>query len=152
MKCNRKIGAGMLSVALVAALLWGAPWVQAEETAETRDGVFIHITHGAEDAHRLLMALQMARMMSADHPVLVYFDIDGIHAVLKTSEDVSHDSFPSAKEQIAALTENGVILMACPGCLNAAGESPENLMEGVAVADKERFFNFTSGRILSFDY
>jgi hypothetical protein len=44
-------------------------------SAENRDGVFIHITHGTDDPHRVLMALNMARMMSPNHPVLVYFYI-----------------------------------------------------------------------------
>ena len=50
--------------------------------AETRDRVFIHISHGADDPHRLLMALNMANIMSADHPVVVYFDIKAVEAVL----------------------------------------------------------------------
>mgnify|MGYP000688777189 CR=1 FL=1 len=39
-----------------------------EETAlehGPRDGVFIHVSHGPEDAHRVLMALKMAEVMAA---------------------------------------------------------------------------------------
>jgi hypothetical protein len=42
--------------------------------------------------------------------------------------------------------------MACPTCLKAAGKTPEDLAEGISVADKDKFFNFTKGRILSIDY
>jgi hypothetical protein len=42
--------------------------------------------------------------------------------------------------------------MACPGCLKAAGKSPEDLAPGIEVADKERFFSFTKGRIITLDY
>jgi hypothetical protein len=42
--------------------------------------------------------------------------------------------------------------LACPGCLKAAGKTESDLMEGVKIADKEMFFNFTTGRILTIDY
>jgi hypothetical protein len=42
--------------------------------------------------------------------------------------------------------------MACPGCLRVAGKTENDLMEGVKIADKNKFFNFTSGRILTIDY
>jgi predicted peroxiredoxin len=120
--------------------------------AEHEDGVFIHISHGASHPHRLLMALNMAVIMSEDHDVLVYFDIDGIDAVLKDSQDVSYSHFPTSKTQLEELRKRGVTVMACPGCLKAAGKTPEDLAEGVQVADKAAFFSFTKGRILTLDY
>jgi hypothetical protein len=36
--------------------------------------------------------------------------------------------------------------------LEAAGKSAEDLMEGIQVANKEAFFDFTDGRILTLDY
>jgi predicted peroxiredoxin len=120
--------------------------------AETRDGVFVHITHGPDDPHRVLMALNMAAMMAADHPVLVYFDIDGIEVVLADAENITHAHFPASQTQLEALTAKGVTLMACPGCLKAAGKTPADLADGIEVADKARFFSFTSGRILTLDY
>jgi hypothetical protein len=42
--------------------------------------------------------------------------------------------------------------MACPGCLKSAGKTADDLMPGVAIADKKQFFSFTKGRILSLDY
>jgi len=122
------------------------------QAAETRDGVFIHISHGADDPHRLLMALNMAVMMSADHPVVIYFDIKAVEAVLKDSKDVRFAHFPSSKTQLAELAKRGVTMMACPGCLKAAGKSPADLAAGVQVADKAKFFSFTSGRIITLDY
>ena len=51
--------------------------------AESRDGVFIHLTQGKEDPHRVLMALDMALTMSEDHDVLVYFDIKAVEVALR---------------------------------------------------------------------
>ena len=56
------------------------------------------------------------------------------------------------QEQLNELLTKGVPLYACPGCLRAAGRTPADLRPGVQVADKDAFFSFTPGRILSIDY
>ena len=58
----------------------------------------------------------------------------------------------AAKAQIAKLIERQVPLMACPGCLKAAGKTAADLAPGIRGADKEAFFGFTKGRILTLDY
>ena len=98
------------------------------------------------------MGLQMASVMAEEKPVLVYFDIKAVEAVLAESEDVSYKQFPSSKTQLVNLKEKGAILMACPGCLKAAGKTPADLAEQVQVADKNKFTTFTTGRILTLDY
>lgn len=117
-----------------------------------KDGAFIHISSGSNDVHRLLMGLQMAVKMSEDKDVLVYFDIKGIEAVLKDAKDFKFATFPSSKTQLTTLISKGITIMACPGCLKAAGKSEKDLMDGVKIADKEKFFSFTKGRILTIDY
>ena len=116
------------------------------------DGVFIHISHGKDDPHRVVMALQMANIMAEDKDVAVYFDIKGIEVVLNDAENIEYPTFQGTLEQLDKLKEKGILLMACPGCLKAAGKTAEDLMEGIIVAEKEKFFNFTKGRILSLDY
>lgn len=140
---------------MAAVLLSGmvATSAVSEPAAESdRDGLFLHISHGTDSPHRLLMALNMANMMAEDHDVLVYFDINGITAVLKDSEDIKFAQFPSSKDSLAALKAKNVLLMACPGCLKAAGKTEEDLAEGIRIADKNLFFSFTNGRILTLDY
>jgi predicted peroxiredoxin len=141
----------MLLVAVVVFSFLSCQSVDADNEPTT-DGVFVHISHGSDDVHRLLMGLQMAVLMSEDKDVLVYFDIAGIEAVLKNSEDFTYSHFPSSHTQLKFLLENGVTVMACPGCMKAAGVTTEDLMDGIQVADKDQFFNFTSGRILTIDY
>jgi predicted peroxiredoxin len=116
------------------------------------DGVFIHISHGMNDPHRVVMALQMASMMSKERDVAVYFDIKGIEVVLKETGNIEYPTFKGSLESIEELKEKGISLMACPGCMKAAEKSPDDLLEGVNLADKETFFNFTKGRILTLDY
>jgi predicted peroxiredoxin len=122
------------------------------EAEAPTDGIFIHISHGYDDPHRVAMALQMANMMSEDKDVAVYIDITGVMFVLKDAEDISYSHFPSAHTAIQNLIEKGVPVMVCPGCLKAAGKSEEDVMDGVMIADKKKFFNFTEGRILTIDY
>lgn len=124
--------------------------VQADDSF--KDGVFVHISHGSDDPHRLLMALNMARIMSDDHDVLVYIDIKGVDAVLKDSPDITYSHFPSSQTQFSALLKRGVTLMVCPGCLKSAGKSKEDIAAGIQIADKKAFFDFTEGRILTLDY
>jgi peroxiredoxin family protein len=42
--------------------------------------------------------------------------------------------------------------MACPGCMKVMGVTDDMLKEGVVVASKDRFFDFTEGGILTLDY
>jgi predicted peroxiredoxin len=146
--------AALLAVAALVAGCGEQPQLvmEPEVAAPPRDGVVIHISHGPEDAHRVLMALQMAVLMAADHDVLVYLDIHGIDVVLADSDDLSFSHFPSSQAQIARLLELGVPVYACPGCLKAAGKTPDDLAPGIQVASTEVFFSFTDGRILTLDY
>ena len=129
-----------------------APPANPEPVEPPTDGVFLHISSGIESPHRVLMALKMAELMAAEKDVLVYFDIKGIEVVLSDADDIAFAQFPSSKAQLAKLLELGVPIYACPGCLEAAGKTPEDLAEGIQVANKDAFFDFTEGRILTLDY
>jgi predicted peroxiredoxin len=123
-----------------------------ETETPVRDGIFIHITECYNDPHRVLMPLKMAVMMSSDKDVLVYMDIHAVHILVKGSDDLKYADFESAHNYIKQLTDNGVGVYACPTCLKIAGFKPEDLMEGVKIAQKDKFFNFTKGRIITLDY
>ena len=127
---------------------------QSEEEVkkEVKDGIFIHISSGPEYNHKVLMALKMANIMAEEKDVLVYFDIDGVHVPLKEAVEITHDGFPSAQEQLQSLIDKGVTIFVCPTCLDVEGKTPKDLMKGVILADKEKFFSFTEGRILTIDY
>ncbi len=119
---------------------------------DVRDGVFVHLSKGAEDPHAVSMALKMADLMAADRDVLVYCDLKGINVVLQDAPDIRFPTFDSSRTQIKALMGRSVPIYACPGCLKALGKTPGDLMPGVRVAEKEAFFSFTKGRILTLDY
>jgi len=132
-------------------LLWTAN-LGSEAAEKAKEGVFIHIQSGPDKAHSVLMALQMAKIMADTRDVLVYVDVDGIGVLTRDSDDLAMDPFGSSKKAIDELIEKGVAVMACPGCMKVKGVTEEDLMEGVRVAEKDSFFAFTSGRILSLTY
>jgi predicted peroxiredoxin len=145
--------------AVLAVLLSGCGVDVSMETGETptavpalRDGVFVHISHGTDDLHRVAMGLQMAVLMAADRDVCVYFDIRGVEVVLEDAPDMAFSHFPGSHAQIAKLLDAGATVCVCPGCLKAAGKTADDVMDGVEIADKDRFFGFTQGRILTLDY
>lgn len=124
-----------------------------QEGGLPRDGVFIHISHGADDPHRLLMGLRLATTMAeAGKDVLVYCDINAVGVLATSAPDLSFEPFPTLYELLARLADLAVPVMACPTCMKVAGIEAHDLRSGVTVAQKERFFSFTQGRILSVDY
>ncbi|HOH99717.1 MAG TPA: DsrE family protein [Bacteroidales bacterium] len=141
----------------MAFLVWAcqpaqAPEQTSTEIQEVKDGVFIHISAGSENPHRLLMALGMANKMADDKDVLVYMDIEAVKVLVKDAGPVAMEPFGDHITLIQNLLSQGIGVLACPTCLEVAGIDPENLMEGVQIASKEKFFGFTEGRILSLDY
>jgi len=117
-----------------------------------KDGVFIHITESYNDPHRVLMPLKMAVMMSKDKDVLVYMDIHAVELLVKGAKDMHFADFESGQTYIKRLIDAKVGVYACPTCLKIAGFKKEDLLDGVQVAQKDKFFNFTKGRIITLDY
>lgn len=125
---------------------------QEKDKLQDKEGLFLHITTSYDNPHRLLMPLKMATMMANDKAVLIYMDIEAVKILVKGSKDITHPDFESAHTYIKKLLEMGVEIYACPTCLKVAGFKTEDLMDGIKPANKERFFNFTKGRILSLSY
>ncbi len=142
--------------AVVAAVLLavGVAGAGADaEEAPAREGVFIHLSAGPDQGHRVVMALKMAVLMAeGGRDVLVYGDIEAVKVLVKGAPEVKHKSFETASGYLAKLAALGVPVRACPSCLAAAGKNAGDLLPGVKPADGAEFFSFTKGRILSLDY
>ena len=151
--CQRSYSWMLLMALLCMVAQTGCRSMRAPvSSSSARDGVFIHIMEGAENPHAVLMALKMASLMSADRDVLVYFDLKGVGVTLKDTPEISYPTFESSRMQLAALMAKGVPIYVCPGCLKAAGKQHEDVMPGLKIAEKDAFFSFTKGRILTLDY
>jgi predicted peroxiredoxin len=143
---------GFFTAILLSCLALSA-FGQAQQINKMRDGVFVHITHGADNPHRLLMALKMAvTMAEGEKDVLVYCDIEAVKVLVTSAKAVNFENFPSSIELLNRLKELKVSVMACPTCMKVANIEPKDLRSGVSVAQKDLFFSFTNGRILALDY
>jgi predicted peroxiredoxin len=145
--------------ALLLIPLLAASCIRVDNTPKTTvaeepktDGVFIHISKGAGGTHEVLMALMLADKFSTSNDVLVFFDLDGIGMVVEDAPNLSMDPFDPSDDIFERLVNRGVEILACPACLKAAGFDEEDLRNGVKLAEKERFLDFTEGRILTLDY
>jgi len=124
---------------------------QSEE-CQVKDGLFLHISTGYDNPKKALMALSLATIMAETKDVALFFDIEGVKLLTKTSEDIQLENFISLHEALDKLVEMDVLIMACPMCTKAAGINPDDYKDGIIIAEKEKFFDFTKGRILSLDY
>ena len=90
--------------------------------------------------------------MATDKDILIYMDIDAVKLLTQDAEDIAYAHFTPLHESLQKLLDMGVAIFACPGCMRAHGLSPEELREGIQVAQKDKFFNFTRGNIVSLSY
>lgn len=117
-----------------------------------KDGVFFHVSSGIEKPKKVLMALTLAAKFAESHDVALFFDLEGVKLLTQNAEELASENYMSTNEALKALTEQGVLIMACPMCVKEAGLTEADLIEGVIIAEKEKFFSFTKGRIVSLDY
>lgn len=126
--------------------------VNEQPAPPPNDGVFIHLSSGTANPHKVLMALTLALKMSDDHDVYMFLDIEAVHVVLNNAKSIEMTKFESSKIIIDKLMKKGVKIVVCPICLEVANKTQFDLMKGITLADKNDFFGFTRGRILSFNY
>lgn len=139
-------------IAIIASSCADTDREAASEEKTVRDGIFIHVSESYNDPHRVLMPFKMATLMADDKDVILYLDIHAVELVRKGAEDVVMDGFEPLSSYIALLLEKGVDIYACPTCMAVAGIEMDELMDGIKPANKDAFFGFTQGRILSVDY
>lgn len=149
----KKVIALLLLPLLISACIRVNPEIEPEEKSNAKtDGAFIHISKGSADTHDVLMALMLADKFSTSNDVLVFFDKEGIEMVTKDAPNLEMEPFDASDEIFKRLVELDVTILACPACMKVAGMEEGDLREGVQMAEKEQFFDFTEGRILTLDY
>ena len=122
------------------------------QAPKPKDGVFIHIKEGYKNPHKVLMPMKMATLMADDKAVLIYMDIDAVNLLVKGAKDLTYKGFESFQTYMNQLLAKNVGIYACPGCLNVADIKKDQLWDGIQIAQKDKFFNFTKGRIITLDY
>jgi len=149
----KKVLALLLLPLLMSACIRVNTELEPEQaTKAPTDGAFIHISKGSADTHDVLMALMLADKFSTSNDVLVFFDKEGIEMVTRDAPNLEMEPFDASDEIFKRLVELDVTILACPACMKVAGMEEGDLREGVQMAEKEQFFDFTEGRILTLDY
>ena len=124
----------------------------SESIAGSKEGIFLHVSSGYDNPQKVAMALTLAEKFTESHDVMVFFDIKGVEILKKDSKPISMEHYTSSNEALNNLLAKGARIAACPMCLKKAGIKESELLDGIKVAKKEMFFDFTEGRILSMDY
>lgn len=117
-----------------------------------KDGLFLHVSSGYDNPQKACIALSLALKMSESQDVTLFFDIEGVKLLTKDAKDIQMDHFMTSHSAIDTLIKRNVTIMACPMCMEMTEIKPEDLREGISVAEKDKFFNFTKGRIITLDY
>jgi len=79
-------------------------------------------------------------------------DIHAVELLVKGAKDLNFADFESFQSYLKQLIDKKVGIYSCPTCLQVAGFKPEDLMDEIQLAEKDKFFSFTKGRIITLDY
>jgi len=71
---------------------------------------------------------------------------------LAKSPSIEFKEFDSSSVLLSRLIDKGIQICVCPMCLKAANYQPSDQLRNVTLAEKDEFFKFTQGRILSLNY
>ncbi|ALO17176.1 putative peroxiredoxin [Salinivirga cyanobacteriivorans] len=124
---------------------------QTTKIEKKTDGLFVHIS--TNEARKVLMGLSIALKMQEGKDVIVFVDAQAINAIVKGGDEYEMEGYEgSSSGMIQKLVKKGVAVMACPMCLKSYGKTDADLLDGIQIAQKEQFFGFTEGRILTLDY
>ncbi len=121
------------------------------QISKATDGLFVHIS--TNEARKVLMGLSIALKMEESKDVIVFVDAEAINTIIKGGDVYEMDGYEGTSTAlINKLVQKGVAVMACPMCLKSYGKTDTDLLDGIQIAQKEQFFGFTEGRILTLDY
>ena len=123
-----------------------------QSPSSVRDGVLVHISSSADNPQKVLMGLTLALKMADDHDVYIYLDNAAVTLFLNNSKSIEFAKFEASKILFTKLLDKGAKITVCPICLEVSNHNQYELMKGVSLTQKEDFFNFTKGRIISLDY
>jgi sulfur relay (sulfurtransferase) complex TusBCD TusD component (DsrE family) len=97
-----------------------------------KDPLFVSLL--SDDAHAATMALHFAKaVQDQGHPVTVFFNNRGVLVASKAHGD----TYPEQQKEIAALTNGGATLLACPHCMEYYGVEKTGLLSGVSPAEAD---------------
>lgn len=124
-----------------------------EGAQKPKDGIFIHICSGYNNPEKVLTALNLALGLSEINNVELFFDLDAVELLKKTSENIELQNFLSLHESLDSIIKNNIPIIVNTRSIKYSGIEQDQLIEGVTmIDDKKILFSFTKGRIISLNY
>ena len=118
-------------VALALLVPAGAPAPAAAQ--EEPPGLFVNLT--SADAWRAGMALAFARNVQGQgHAVTVFLNIDGVRiASTEIASPANAATGETLQDMLAQIIDNGGAVIVCPMCMDLAGITEAELIDGAQV-------------------
>ncbi|WP_432799661.1 hypothetical protein [Poriferisphaera sp. WC338] len=141
-------------IALTFAALSITPQSLNAKTKQS-DGILIHITsniHTPEHQRKILTALNLAVTLADDHNVRIFCDAQGINLLLEENPSFNLPMLGSTNQLINQLIDKNVPIYASLASLQAQEYVPEQLQQGIQIAEKSHFFSFPNPRVITLDY
>ena len=145
-----------LGVVLAVALAGGAWFFQnaSADAASAKAVLVLNVTSGAEDLHRVTMALQLAgHALDDGRDVLVFLNVRApVFATKNCPDSMAFRRNPPIREMLASLMERGAKVHVCPHCMMAMGVAESDLMPGAEVTTREKLFSYLGPNSHVFSY
>ena len=104
--------------------------------------MILNITSGPDsDGHAVTMAMQLAgHALDDGRDVTLFFNVKSPPLVARNGPALQYGKNPPVREMVQALIKRGADVLVCPHCLKATGTSPDDLIVGAQVANREKLF------------
>lgn len=153
MSTQQKIFLGLV---LALALAAGAWFFQTSsvDAAEAKAVLVLNVTSGAEDLHRVTMALQLAgHALDDGRDVLVFLNVRApVFASKNCPDAMTFRQNPPIPQMLASLMERGAEVHVCPHCMKVMGVAEADLIPGAEVTDREKLFSHLGPNSHVFSY
>ena len=126
---------------------------QVKKNIPFREGVVIHLTKGPNNPDIVIIAMNLAIVMSEKQNVIVYLDCDGVKSFFSDSPDMNYGYYQSTLVAVRNLSVmDNVKILASKTSLRAASKSAENLIKGITAINDEELADLIKGNFFTIDY
>jgi len=123
----------LIVIGVYAVLSGCAPRTALVAQTKPAPPLFVNLT--SDDAHRVRMALNFARIyQERGHPVTVFLNDKAVHVASKTEAT----KFAEQQNTLSTLAAQGAVVLVCPMCMKHYGVQESNLLPGLRVADADK--------------
>jgi predicted peroxiredoxin len=142
--------AGIVVLAAVLAFSGGNLWSAPAD----KPGILVNITSGTENLHAVSMGLGLANTsLKNGHNVVVFLNVEApVFAKADLADDVQIADFPTVKQLVASVIENGGKVVVCNHCAHVCGVGTDNLVEGAVISGHGEILQLIETGMVGFSY